>query len=224
MEDLQNTINRVHNQYFVSSDLHGVLTKYTERCEEYEKEFLSFGYTTPPEVALKGMRLLKSNDADTKVLDFACGTGLVAAAMVKQGFKGKIYGLDGSEGMLRVARSKDIYLNLTEKIVLPETKLNYEDCSFDGVLNCGGFADDQLDPGVIPELLRVTKRNGVIVMTARYNDPPMEYQKKFDFQVRKLEDRGLWRKASLEKAHYFNCDFYNNNQPLIATIYCYLKN
>ena len=31
------TINRVHNEYFVSSDLQGVLNNYTEKCEEYEE-------------------------------------------------------------------------------------------------------------------------------------------------------------------------------------------
>ena len=165
----------------------------------------------------------RGNTKDTKVLDFACGTGLVAAAMVTRGFEGEIYGLDGSGGMLGMARKKGIYRNLKEKIVVPGTRLDYEDCSFDGVFNCGGFAVDQLQPGVIPELLRVVKRDGVVVMTTRYNDPPMEYQEKFDSQVKVLEEEGLWRKASLEKAHYFNCDYYNKDQPLIATIYCYLK-
>ena len=183
-----------------------MLKNYTEKCEEYEEEFSNFGYTTPPQVAMKGIKFLGTNTKDTKVLDFACGTGLVAAAMVTQGFKGEIYGLDGSVGMLGVARRKGIYRNLKEKIVVPGTRLDYEDCSFDGVFNCGGFAEDQLLPGVIPELLRVVKRDGVVVMTTRYNDPPMEYQKMFDSQVKVLEKRRLWRKASLEKAHYFNCD------------------
>ena len=224
MENPPRTIDSVHNEYFVSSDLQGVLNNYTEKCEEYEEEFSNFGYTTPPQVATTGIEFLQRNTEDTKVLDFACGTGLVAAAMVAQGFKGEVHGLDGSGGMLRVARRKGIYRNLKEKIVLPGARLDYEDCSFDGVFNCGGFAEDQLQPGVIPELLRVVKRDGVVVITTRYNDPPMEYQKKFDSQVKDLEEKGLWRKASLEKAHYFNFDFYNKNQPLIATIYCYLKN
>ena len=111
--------------------------------------------------------------------------------MVTQGFKGEIYGLDGSGGMLGVARRKGIYRNLEEKIVVPETRLDYEDSSFDRVFNCGGFANDQLHPEVIPELLRVVKRDGVVVMTTRYNDPPMEYQKKFDSQVKVLEERRL---------------------------------
>ena len=126
---------------------------------------------------MKGIKFLRTNTKYTKVLDFACGTGLVAAAMGTQGFKGETYGLDGSGGMLAVAHRKGIYRNLKEIIVVPKTRLYYEDFWFDGVFNCGGFADDQLHPGVIPELLRVVKRDGIVPMTTRYNDPPMEDQK-----------------------------------------------
>ena len=104
-----------------------MLKNYTEKCEEYEEEFSNFGYTTLPKVAMKGIKFLRTNTKYTKVLDFACGTGLVAAAMGTQGFKGETYGLDGSGGMLAVAHRKGIYRNLKEIIVVPKTRLYYED-------------------------------------------------------------------------------------------------
>ena len=225
METQQSVVERVYSEYFTSSNLHGMLRNYTEKCDEYEQEFSTNGYTSPPDVAREGMRLLpRGNTPETRVLDFACGTGLVADAMVTRGFRGEIHGLDGSAGMLGVARRKGIYRSLQEKVVVPGTRLDYDDCWFDGVFNCGGFGDDQLHPAVMPELARVVRRGGAVVMTCRHNDPPMEFQRRFDDQVRALEEAGVWREGRMVKTLYFNCDFYNQDQPLYANIYCYIKN
>jgi predicted TPR repeat methyltransferase len=50
---------------------------------------------------------------DSKVVDFACGTGLAAACMSKKGFTDFV-GLDASSGMIAKAKEKNIYREFNE--------------------------------------------------------------------------------------------------------------
>lgn len=82
----------------------------------YEGMYNHMGYPDPKYVANYVMQFAKKNDwkpSDVKVLDLACGTGLIGKYLAGHGFK-NIYGLDLSPGMLNEAANKGVYKELDE--------------------------------------------------------------------------------------------------------------
>ena len=169
------------------------------------------------------MKHLPANSPSSRVLDVACGTGLVGDGMVKHGYLGNLVGVDGSAGMLRVAGAKKLYESLVETFIYKDTKLGESDDSYDGVVCCGGFGPGHLDPAVLRELVRVTKQRGVVVFATRYNEHATPYVDKLDGVIGELEEGGQWAKVEKYNTNYFDVDFCDNSKPLLATIYCYRK-
>ncbi|XP_038676200.1 methyltransferase-like protein 27 isoform X1 [Scyliorhinus canicula] len=93
---------------------------------------------------------------DALVLDVPCGTGLVADGLQKLGFK-NFHGIDGSEGMLKIAESKGLYQRLTHWILTSDKPLPIEPGSYDLVTIVSGLAQQHLPWDILPEMLRVTK-------------------------------------------------------------------
>ena len=153
----------------------------------------------------------------------ACGTGLVGDGMVEHGYRGKLVGVDGSAGMLRVAGDKKTYESLVETFIYKDTKLGEEDGCYDAVVCCGGFGPGHLDPAVLRELVRVTKRRGAVVFATRYNEHATGYVEELVGVMGELAEGGLWEEEEKYEANYFDVDFCDNSKPLLATIYCYRK-
>ena len=71
--------------------------------------------------------------AGQRVLDVACGTGVLARAVAQRvGPDGKVVGLDNNEGMLAVARQKAPHIEWRHG---PAESLPFEDNSFDAVVS-----------------------------------------------------------------------------------------
>ena len=83
---------------------------YDEWSASYEAEVRENGYATPGRSAEALAAHL--SDLSQPVLDFGCGTGLSGLALKLTGFD-VIDGLDISEDMLRIARGKGLYRNLS---------------------------------------------------------------------------------------------------------------
>ena len=100
------------------------------------------------------------------VLDIATGTGDLAINLTKTNAD-KIVGLDISEGMLEVGRSKIAKRNLSKTIemVLGDSeKLPFEDNSFDAITVAFGIRNfENLEKG-LSEILRVLKPSGIFVI------------------------------------------------------------
>src|SRR5690606_38939398 len=75
------------------------------------------------------------------------------------------YGIDISEGMLAVAGRKGAYARL-EKAVLGEA-LRFADGQFAAVISTGVFTTGHVGPEALPELIRVTAKGGVMVLTIK---------------------------------------------------------
>lgn len=69
--------------------------------------YLRIGYPDPKMVAEFAAMFVKDKSS-AKVLDFACGTGLIGKYLNESGFT-LIDGMDLSPGMLEQARSKYVY-------------------------------------------------------------------------------------------------------------------
>jgi predicted TPR repeat methyltransferase len=96
------------------------------------------------------------------LLDLGIGTGLASWPFAKAGLK--IYGLDGSAGMLQVCESKAFAEEL-KRFDLRSSPLPYPDDAFDHVISCGVFHFfDELDP-VVEEISRVIRPGGVFAFS-----------------------------------------------------------
>lgn len=107
------------------------------------------------------------SDSNPKIiLDIATGTGDLAILMTKTNAE-KIIGLDISDGMLEVGRSKIKQKNLTSKIemVLADSEnMPFADNYFNAITVAFGVRNfENLEKG-LSEILRVLKPNGVFVI------------------------------------------------------------
>lgn len=85
-------------------------------AENYEGMYLRMGYPDPKYVANFVAKISKRENwlaANLKVMDFACGTGLVGKYLHEQGFRNMV-GLDVSPNMLEEASNKCVYSELHE--------------------------------------------------------------------------------------------------------------
>lgn len=98
-----------------------------------------------------------------RVLDVACGTGVVTrAALMEVGMRGEVTGVDRNERMLAIARKKSPAIDWQ---LGNATSLPFEDNSFDRVLCQFSlmFMDNRI--AVIKELLRVCKPAGKVAVS-----------------------------------------------------------
>jgi len=125
----------------------------------YDTDMSSWGYAYPLQlnkILTNKLRLKKT----IKILDAGCGTGYVAEVLNKLNYK-NITGIDFSEEMLAIARSKKIYKklicqSLNEKIELRSKQFELIICT--GVLTSG-----HVGPSAINELVRLLQPQGFFV-------------------------------------------------------------
>ena len=116
-------------------------------------------YPLPGTVADVVARL---TDPTTDVLDAACGTGLVGAALARHGFT-SVDGLDVSPKMLSRARARHVYhdlgpADLSQRVPGAGDKF--------GIVTCvNAFEPGHLPRSALAEFARVVHRGGHIVLT-----------------------------------------------------------
>jgi len=113
-----------------------------------------------------------------KVLDVACGPGIVACAIALQG--GHVTGVDLTPAMLAQARERQRTLNLTNVAwqVADATQLPFRDGCFDVVLTRYSFHHMPEPLAALREMKRVCRRGGrVVVIDAT---PSAETQAAYD--------------------------------------------
>ena len=125
---------------------------------------------------------------DARVLDAACGTGLVGQHLARYGFA-SIEGLDLSPGMLRVAAEKGVYTALCEATL--GAPLPYADGHFDAVLVAGAFTPGHAPAESLHELTRITRAGGLVLFSLRMDDPPSG----FDPLIEHLARSGRWTRT-----------------------------
>ena len=125
----------------------------------YDTDMSSWGYAYPLQlnkILTNKLKLKKT----IKILDAGCGTGYVAEVLSKLNYK-NITGIDFSEEMLAIARSKKIYKklmcqSLNEKIELRSKQFELIICT--GVLTSG-----HVGPSALHELVRILKPQGFFI-------------------------------------------------------------
>ncbi|XP_030833111.1 uncharacterized protein LOC115920729 isoform X2 [Strongylocentrotus purpuratus] len=80
-----------------------------------------------------------------------------------------IHGVDMSAGSLKVLEKKQIYSKLVKARFDPSTPLQYADGYFDVIISAGVFVPCHLTHACLPEIIRLLKAGGHILITTRKN-------------------------------------------------------
>ena len=144
-----------------------------EFAEEYDRQSLKYGWFSPE--IIFGLTFEYINTGQS-LLDIGIGTGLSSELFHKAGLQ--VYGLDSSEKMLNICRSKNITIELKNHD-LQVTPFPYPDRSFHHIVVNGVFhLIKDLTP-IIDETSRLVKNNGILSFTFEENRPVQsdEYRK-----------------------------------------------
>jgi SAM-dependent methyltransferase len=135
---------------------------YDRWAETYDAEMAQAGYRHPSIcLALLARHLPRGA---SPLLDAGAGTGLIGEWLGLIGFS-DVDALDVSAGMLAVARRKGVYKALHE--VALGGALPFKDGQFAGVISAGVFTTGHVGAEALPELIRICRTDGVIVLTVK---------------------------------------------------------
>ena len=125
----------------------------------YDTDMSSWGYAYPLQlnkILTNKLKLKKT----IKILDAGCGTGYVAEVLNKLNYK-NITGIDFSEEMLAIARSKKIYKKLMCQSLNETIELRSK--QFELIICTGVLTSGHVGPSAINELVRLLKPQGFFV-------------------------------------------------------------
>lgn len=113
----------------------------------------------------------KGNVSSPSILDAGCGTGLVGLALRQKGYD-RIDGCDLSDQMIEEAKKRGAYHALTAGVDL-NGMTAIQDGQYDVTISCGVFTGGHVPPTALEELIRVTKKGGLVMLSTRksyYNE------------------------------------------------------
>ncbi|KOR32064.1 ubiquinone/menaquinone biosynthesis protein [Achromatium sp. WMS3] len=153
---------------------------YQKWADTYDEDVSNEEYTGPEYITNYFIDILQkeNNQADNqlKILDAGCGTGLVGIVLDKKGYH-NLDGCDLSEEMVEVAKQTGVYQTLNGGIDINNMK-SFSDAQYDATISCGVFTLGHVPPTAIKELLRITKKDGLVVVSTRSS-----YYDSTDFQA-----------------------------------------
>jgi predicted TPR repeat methyltransferase len=181
-ESIMPELNTLYN----AESLETLRAHYDAWAQHYEEDAKLLGRMLPPIVA--GM-VGKHAPAGCvgPVMDVGCGTGVMGQILTTLGY-GPVDGIDLSPGMLEVAAQKSVYRGFHEAAIGPDrlqiTTGHYSMCIAVGVFTLGHAGPEAFD-----ELVRVTRRGGVLIFSASM--PVLDDA--FQAKIQRLCDQGKWR-------------------------------
>jgi predicted TPR repeat methyltransferase len=158
-----------------------VAALYDRWADTYDAEMATAGYRHPSIcLALLARHLPRGA---SPLLDAGCGTGLIGEWLGITGYP-EVEGLDISEGMLARARAKGAYRGLHRLALGGE--LPFADGHFAGIVSAGVFTSGHVGVEGLPELIRICRPGGVIVLTVKNT----LWEGGFAARIAELEQRG----------------------------------
>jgi len=131
-------------------------------ADSYEEDMARNRYRHPAIAAALLARHLPRGSAP--VLDAGAGTGLSGEWLGILGYP-EVEALDLSEKMLAAAAAKGVYTKL-HRLALGD-RLPFPDGAFAGVISAGVFTTGHVGAEALPELIRIVRAQGVIVLTVK---------------------------------------------------------
>lgn len=157
---------------------------YDDWAEKYEADLCAFGNRIPAVVPTVFTKFVDLGTAP--ILDAGCGGGIQAEPLALLGH-GPITGIDLSDGMLGVARSKGFYAELRQMTM--GEHLDFPDNHFAAVLSSGCITPRHAPAHSFDELIRITQPGALIVFSLR-DDPAQEPE--YPAALDRLEQAGAW--------------------------------
>ena len=103
-----------------------------------------------------------SQSIDTPILDVGAGTGLIGKEMNASNDL-ELDAIDISPEMLKAAKLKNCYSKIIEADLTKN--LNIESDHYGAIVSAGTFTHGHIGPDALNELLRITKPNGLFIIT-----------------------------------------------------------
>lgn len=154
-------------------DVAGIYDKW---AESYDADMSAAGYRHPSIcVALLTRHLVRGSEP---ILDAGAGTGLLGEWLGILGYP-HVEALDISQGMLAVARRKEVYKGF-HQLALGE-ELPFADNSYAGIVSAGVFTTGHVGSSGIDELIRVCQPDGIIVLSVKESLWKSEFEDHIDF-------------------------------------------
>ena len=147
------------DKHYAARTVEEVATVYDAWASTYESELAAEQYAGARSVAEVAARVI--SDANARILDVGCGTGLVGEHLAATGFS-NVYGTDLSPGMLDEAREKGCYRELQQADLLQPIRLR--SAPFDVVVSAGLFTLSLLGPDVLSRVLNLVRTGGMAVI------------------------------------------------------------
>ena len=135
---------------------------YDEWAKSYDSDMADVGYRHPAIAVGLVSRHLPAGA--TPILDAGAGTGLVGELLGVMGYP-VIDALDASEGMLEIARLKNVYRDLRHAF-LGQT-LPFDTGHYAAAVSTGVFTAGHVGVEGLPELFRVVRLGGLIVLSVK---------------------------------------------------------
>ena len=148
----------------LDGDPDNVRAYYDDWAQNYNLDISDAEYSGPVICA----RLLQQYlaDAEIRLLDAGCGTGLVGIELDALGYR-RIDGFDLSDSMAEQARASGVYRQLSGGVDMMRAASIYPHCSYDAVLSVGVFTLGHVPPEALSVLLRLVRPGGLLVMSTR---------------------------------------------------------
>uniref|UniRef100_UPI0037E7B9D3 methyltransferase-like protein 27 isoform X2 n=1 Tax=Semicossyphus pulcher TaxID=241346 RepID=UPI0037E7B9D3 len=186
LENVRELILSAHK----GSTLEDKINFYNSWADNYEQDLVVLDYRAPGLAAHRISSHFSGDHEAAVVLDVACGTGLMAKQMKRHGFS-HFVGVDGSEGMMELARQSGLYQDL-KQCMLGEEPLPVQWGLFDVVVIIGALSVGQVPVCVVRELCNSTKPGGYVCMTTRGNCDNLDYKAALERELKQMEEEGLW--------------------------------
>lgn len=139
-----------------------VAAGYDGWAASYDAEMALAGYRHPTIGLALLARYLPRGAAP--VLDAGVGTGLAGAWFGIMGWP-EVWGVDISDGMLAIAAQKASYARLSRAVL--GQRLDFPDGHFKAIISTGVFTTGHVGAEALPELIRITAKGGIIVLTVK---------------------------------------------------------
>ncbi|NNE79337.1 MAG: class I SAM-dependent methyltransferase [Silicimonas sp.] len=167
-----------------AKDGKNVQQAYDDWAPSYDADHASFG--GPLLTHFVGMFCRHVTHDVTPILDAGAGTGRMGETLTRHGYGGFV-AVDLSPGMLDVARTKPGY-TATHQMRLGD-RLGFDDETFAVTASLASFAPGHAGHEAFGELIRVTKRGGLLVLALRAG---CEAETRFDKKRAEFERAGHW--------------------------------
>merc|ERR1712038_842619 len=208
-EDALRTQALVEKAHKPGKTVDDVINLYAEWAQDYEKDMGAVHYGAPAISAKFLASLYPSHEErkEVRVIDVAAGTGIAAQHLRSHGFV-NIDATDISQEMLDEAKKKDLYKNyICADFSSSPTSIKAD--TYDALMAVGCFTTDHLTHSCFPEIRRIVKPGGHIVLIIRVSDLNNEptFRDNFEKQIKEDVKEGLWNLIDRKvEEHYYNED------------------